>query len=110
MVKKTLKLSFFDEKRRMSRNKSNDDQVRSVLKTRFGEDSSVKMHADSVIMFDWIVEKTFHESMSAQRLLYFALNHYKDTLSPRRVRTSTGLKYFTSLGLKNINLTVDRRL
>ena len=30
-----------------------------------------------------------------------------NTLRPRRVRISTGRKYFTSPGLKNMYLTVD---
>lgn len=73
---------------------------------RTGKDSPVKMHADRVIVLNVLVEEAFHQSMSSQRLFYFALHTLIDTLRPIFVLISIGRKYFTSLGLKNIYLTV----
>ena len=66
------------------------------------------MHAYGVVIFDLLVEETFHETVQTERLLYFTLNKCIGTLSPSRVFISTGLKYFTSDGLKNMYLIVDR--
>lgn len=73
---------------------------------RTGKDSPVKMHADRVIVLNVLVEEAFHQSMSSQRLFDFALHTLIDTLRPIFVLISIGRKYFTSLGLKNIYLTV----
>ena len=69
--------------------------------------SPVQVHANCVVLFDWITEETFHQAMRPQRLFYFALNIHIRTLRPSFVLISTGLKYFTSPGLKNIYRTVD---
>ncbi len=68
--------------------------------------SLIEMHANSIVVLDWIVEETFHQAVRAERLFYFALHSYKYTRRPSLVLISTGLKYFTSPGLKNIYLTV----
>lgn len=46
--------------------------------------------------------------MGPQGLFDFTLNYNIITLNPNFVRTSIGLKYFTSPGLKNIYLIVAR--
>jgi hypothetical protein len=68
------------------------------------------MHADCVIVLNLLIEKYFHEAVSAKRFFYFALNILIHTLKPILLRTSTGRKYLTSWGLKNMKRTVERRL
>ena len=69
--------------------------------------SPVQIHANCVVLFDWVTEETFHQAVRSQRFLDFALNNHTHTLRPSLVLISTGLKYFTSPGLKNMYRTVD---
>lgn len=34
-------------------------------KIRFGIDAAIQVHADSVIVFDFIIEKNFHKTMGS---------------------------------------------
>lgn len=69
---------------------------------RKGVHPSVQVQANCIVVLDRLVEETLHQPMSAQRLFYFTLNQRTITRRPILVVISTGLKYFTSLGLKNI--------
>lgn len=75
-----------------------------------GEHSLVQVHAYCVVVLYVLVEQAFHQSMRPERLLYFTLYNHQCTLRPSLVRSSIGLKYLTSLGLKNMKRIVDRLL
>ena len=68
------------------------------------------MHTNSVVVLDMLVKKTLHQAVCPEGFFYLALSDGISTRRPSLVRRSIGLKNFTSPGLKNINLIVERLL